>query len=70
MNVSIGREEIRIVLRNTDKLIKKRLFCPTCGHYLCSYYDELAIIIEGMTQPQQRQVEVTCFNCKVVYQIV
>lgn len=68
-NKSYEREEIRIVLRNGNKLVKKKAYCISCGRYLFSYFDELAIIIDGHSEPQQRQIEVTCFGCKVVYQI-
>ncbi len=68
-NHSQQREEIRVVLRNDARLIRKRAFCMACGGYLFSYFDEMAIIVEGKTEPQNRQIEVTCFKCKVVYQI-
>lgn len=69
-NMSTEREEIRVVLRNGNKLVKKRFHCSSCGHYVFSYYDELSIIIDGMSEPQQRQIEITCFRCKVVYQVL
>ena len=63
-----GRTEIRVVLNNSSKLIKKRFYCMSCGKYVCSYYDEMSLIIDGQTEPQSRQIEVTCFTCKVIYQ--
>jgi hypothetical protein len=64
---SIEREVIRIVLRNGANLIRKKAYCMACGRYIFSYYDEMSIIVEGATEPQARQIEVTCFGCKVVY---
>jgi hypothetical protein len=66
---AIDREEVRIVLRNGNKLLRKKVYCMSCGGYLFSYFDEMSIIIDGHSEPQQRQIEITCFRCKVVYQI-
>lgn len=64
-----GRDVIRVVMTNATKMVKKRAYCMACGQYIFSYYDEMSLIIDGHTEPQQRQIDVQCLSCKTIYQI-